>query len=250
MRKLLAILLLGVAPPALADALTVFAAASLRESLDAAVKPFEAATGHRVVVSYAASNALARQIESGAPAALFISADRDWMDHVEQRGLVVAGSRRDLLGNDLVLVAPAGSDVSVKIAPGVGLSGALGEGRLALANPDSVPAGKYAKAALVCLGAWAEVEKRLAPVENVRAALALVSRGEAPLGIVYRTDAMADKGVRIVDAFPPGSFPAIVYPIAELKGSTPAAHALAGFLASAAARGTWERYGFRVLAAK
>jgi molybdate transport system substrate-binding protein len=249
-RKLLAILLLGVAAPALADALTVFAAASLRESLDAAVKPFEAATGHKVVVSYAASNALARQIESGAPAALFISADRDWMDHVERRGLVVAGSRRDLLGNDLVLVAPASSAVSVRIAPGVGLSGALGEGRLALANPDSVPAGKYAKAALIRLGAWAEMEKRLAPVENVRAALALVSRGEAPLGIVYRTDAMADKGVRIVDAFPPGSFPAIVYPIAELKGSAPAAHALAGFLASAAARGTWERYGFRVLAAK
>lgn len=248
MRRLAALLLvLFAAAPARAGTIMVFAAASLRESLDAAVKPFESATGDKVVVSYAASSALAKQVEAGAPATLFIAADLDWMDHVEKRGLVVAGTRRNLLGNDLVLVAPAASPVSLRIGPGFDLAKALDGGRLALANPDAVPAGKYAKAALVSLGAWAGVEKHLAPVENVRAALALVSRNEAPLGIVYRTDAMADKGVRMVDAFPAGSFPAIVYPMAELRGSTPATHALARHLASPAARAIWQRYGFRVL---
>ncbi|HXF79990.1 MAG TPA: molybdate ABC transporter substrate-binding protein [Usitatibacter sp.] len=247
MRKLAALLLLAAAPFARAETITVFAAASLRESLDAAAKPFEAATGNKVVVSYAASNALARQIEAGAPATLFVSADLDWVDYVDKRGLTVPGTRVNLLGNDLVLVAPAASTASVKIAPGFDIARALGDGRLALANPDAVPAGKYAKAALASLGAWASVERRVAPAENVRAALALVSRNEAPLGIVYRTDAMADKGVRIVDAFPAGSFPAIVYPMVELKGSTPATHALAAYLASPATRPVWEHYGFRVL---
>ncbi|HSS29226.1 MAG TPA: molybdate ABC transporter substrate-binding protein, partial [Usitatibacter sp.] len=229
------------------ETITVFAAASLKEALDAAVKPFESSSGNKVVVSYAASNALAKQIEAGAPATLFISADLDWMDFVDKRGLVVAGTRRNLLGNDLVLIAPAASTVSVKVAPGFALARSLGDGRLALANPDAVPAGKYAKAALTSLGAWAGVETRIAPAENVRAALALVSRNEAPFGIVYRTDAMADKGVRILDAFPAGSFPAIVYPMAELKGSTAATHALAAHLAAPATRGLWERYGFHVL---
>ena len=248
MGKLAAIAFLLVAAPwARAETITVFAAASLREALGAAVKPFESATGNKVVVSYAASNALAKQIEAGAPATLFISADLEWMDYVEKRGDVVAGTRRNLLGNDLVLVAPAASAVFLRITPGFDLAKALGGGRLALANPAAVPAGKYARAALMSLGAWAGVEKRLAPVENVRAALALVSRNEAPLGIVYRTDAMADKGVRMVDAFPAGSFPAIVYPMAELKGSTAATHALAQHLASPAARPTWLRYGFHVL---
>ena len=240
------VIVLALVPAARAETVTVFAAASLRESLDAAVKPFEASTGNRVVVSYAASNALARQIEAGAPAALFISADLAWMDYVEKRGRVVAGTRRNLLGNDLVLIAPAGSTASVKIAPGFDLARPLGDGRLALANPDAVPAGKYARAALTSLGAWASVEKRVAPAESVRAALALVSRNEAPLGIVYRTDAMADKGVRIVDAFPAGSFPAIVYPMAELKGATAATHALAAHLAAPATDALWERYGFHV----
>lgn len=248
LRVVAAVLLsLALAPFAHAETITVFAAASLRESLDAAAKPFEAATGDKVVVSYAASNALARQVEAGAPATLFISADLDWLDYVEKRGLTIAGTRLNLLGNDLVLIAPAASNGSVKIAPGFDLAKALGDGRLALANPDAVPAGKYAKAALASLGAWAGVEKRLAPAENVRAALALVSRGEAPFGIVYRTDAMADKGVRIVDTFPGGSFPAIVYPMVELRGSTPATHALARHLASPATRAVWEHYGFRVL---
>lgn len=248
MRRIAALLLVLLAATlARAETVTVFAAASLKEALEAAAKPFESATGNRVVVSYAASNALARQIEAGAPAALFLSADLEWMDYVEKRGLLAPGTRRNLLGNGLVLIAPAASPAVLRIAPGFDLAKALGGGRLALANPDAVPAGKYAKAALVSLGAWAGIEKHIAPAENVRAALALVSRNEAPLGIVYRTDAMADRGVRIVDAFPAGSFPAIVYPMAELQGSTAAAHALARHLGSPAARATWQRYGFRVL---
>jgi molybdate transport system substrate-binding protein len=185
-----------------AETITVFAAASLGEALDAAARPFEAATGDKVAVSYAASSALARQVEAGAPASLFISADVDWIDYVEKRGLAVPGTRRDLHGNDLVLIAPAGSATSVKIAPGFDLAAALGDGRLALANPDSVPAGKYAKAALTALGAWQRVEGRIAPAENVRAALALVSRGEAPLGIVYRTDALAERACGWSPRFP------------------------------------------------
>ena len=248
MRRLPALLAcLLVAAAARAERITVFAAASLRESLAAAVQPFEAASGHKVVVSYGASNALARQIEAGAPAALFVSADLEWGDYLLARGLAAPGSRRNLLGNDLVLVAPSASATALKIAPGFDLARALGGGRLALANPDAVPAGKYAKAALVSLGAWMAVEKRIAPAENVRAALALVSRGEAPLGIVYRTDALADRGVRIVDTFPAASHPPIVYPLVEMKGAAPAAHALAAWLASPSARPVWERFGFRVL---
>jgi molybdate transport system substrate-binding protein len=248
MRRLAALLFCLLAGPlASADTITVFAAASLKEALDAAAKPFEDSTGNRVSVSYAASNALAKQIEAGAPATLFISADLDWVDYVEQRGLTVPGTRRNLLGNDLVLIAPAASTASVKIAPGFDLAAALGGGRLALANPDSVPAGKYAKAALTKLGAWQGVEGHVAPAENVRAALALVSRNEAPLGIVYRTDAMADKGVRVVGAFPAGSHPDIIYPMVQLKGTNAATAALAAHLAAPATRAIWERYGFRVL---
>ena len=247
--KRLAALLLALALPATAPAetITVFAAASLREALDAAVRPFEAATGHRVVVSYAASSALARQIEVGAPATLFISADADWIDYVHSRNLTVPGTRRNLLGNDLVLVAPAASRVSLGLAPHVDLASALGDGRLAIANPQVVPAGKYARAALVSLGAWNAIEKRIAPAENVRAALVLVSRGEAPLGIVYRTDAQAEKSVRIVDMFPPGTHPPIVYPMVMVRGATSATADLAAHLASPAMHLTWKRYGFRPL---
>jgi molybdate transport system substrate-binding protein len=242
---LLACLLL--ASFAYAEDITVFAAASLKEALDAAVKPYESASGNKVVVSYAGSNALAKQIEAGAPATLFISADLDWVDYVEKKGLTLPGTRRNVLGNDLVLIAPASSTASLKIAPGFDLAGALDGGRLALANPAAVPAGKYAKAALTSLGVWSAVEPKVAPAENVRAALALVSRGEAPFGVVYRTDALADKGVRIVDAFPVGSHPDIVYPMVQLKGATPATAALAAQLAAPESRATWERYGFRVI---
>ncbi len=234
----------ALAPGAFADTITVFAAASLKEALDAAAKPFSESTGHKVVVSYAASNALARQIEAGAPAAVFICADTEWADYVQSKGLALPGTRRDLLGNDLVLIAPAASGARIRIAPGFALGDALGSGRLAIANPDAVPAGRYAKASLTALGAWSAVERRLAPAENVRAALLLVARGEAPFGIVYRTDAMAEPGVRIVDAFPAASHPPIVYPIVLLKGAPAAAKDLSVYLASAKARAVWRRFGF------
>ena len=229
----------------LAADVVVFGAASLKEALDDQAKQFEAASGSKVVISYGASNALAKQIESGAPADLFISADLDWMDYVDRKALVMAGTRVNLLRNTLVLIAPAASRSALKIGPNFGLAAALASDKLAMANPDSVPAGKYGKAALEYLGVWASVEKQVARAENVRAALALVSRGESPYGIVYATDAFSDKGVRIVDAFPPGSYPPIVYPAAVMAASkSPAAKPLLEFLRSAPARATWETYGF------
>jgi len=230
---------------ALAADLTVFAAASLKESLDAQARQFEKDTGNRVVVSYGASNALAKQIEAGAPANLFISADLEWMDYVDQRRLLAPDSRVNLLRNTLVLVAPAGSSTGLKIGPGFDLAGALGTGKLAMANPDSVPAGKYGKAALESLGVWSRVEKQVVRAENVRAALVLVARGEAAYGIVYRTDALAEKGVRIVDTFPRNSHPPVVYPAALIaRGVTPSAKALLGYLRSVPARAIWDKYGF------
>ena len=224
----------------------VFAAASLKEALDAVADSFAAGRAGRVDVSYAASSVLARQITRGAPADIFISADADWADFVEKGGRVAPGTRRNLVANDLVLVAPAASKVNVKLVPGVDLAPALGKGRLAMGDPDSVPAGKYGKAALTSLGAWKGVEKRVAASENVRAALALVARGEVPLGIVYRTDALAEKGVRIVDTFPAGSHPPIVYPMLRLKrSSSPVATAFAGYLTTPDAAAIFQRYGFR-----
>lgn len=232
-------------PAALAAQVTVFAAASLKESLDAVARGYEAATGDKVVVSYAGSNALAKQVENGAPADVFISADSDWVAYLEKRGLTVPGSRRDLLGNDLVLVAPAASKVSLGLVPGVNLVAALGDRRLAIANPDAVPAGMYAKDALTMLGAWPAVAKRLAPTESVRAALLLVARGEAPLGIVYRTDALAEPRVRIVDKFPEATHPQIVYPVVRVKrGTSPSAQRFEDYLGSPQARGVFEHYGF------
>ena len=232
---------------AIAADVTVFAAASLKQALDDQAKRFEASTGNKVIVSYGASNALAKQIESAAPADLFISADLDWMDYVGQRNLLAAGSRTNLLRNTLVLIAPSSSKATVKIAPGFGLAAALGSERLAMANPDSVPAGKYGKAALEKLGVWTSVERQVARAENVRAALALVSRGEAPFGIVYSTDAWADKGVKIVDTFPCDTHPPIVYPAAVLASTkSAAARPLLDYLRSAPARAIWEKYGFGV----
>ena len=241
----LALCLACTASLVLAADITVFAAASLKESLDEQARRFEADTGSRVVVSYGASNALAKQIEAGAPANLFISADLEWMDYLDQRRLLAPGSRVNLLRNTLVLVAPAGSSTALKIGPGFDLAGALGTGKLAMANPDSVPAGKYGKAALESLGAWSKVEKQVVRSENVRAALALVARGEAAYGIVYRTDALAEKGVRIVDTFPETSHPPIVYPAALVAaGATPPAKTLLDYLHSAAARSIWDKHGF------
>lgn len=230
---------------AMAADVVVFAAASLKEALDDQAKQFEAANGHKVVISYGASNALAKQIEAGAPADLFMSADLDWMDYVDQKSLVMPGTRVNLLRNAPVLIAPASSRSTLKIGPGFALAAALGQEKLAMANPDSVPAGKYGKSALETLGVWASVEKQVARAENVRAALALVSRGEAPFGIVYATDAFADKGVRIVDTFLPDSHPPIVYPAAILTSSkSPAAKPLLYYLRSGPARAVWDKYGF------
>lgn len=243
-------LLVGLAVPAavLAADITVFAAASLKEALDDQAKTFSGATGHKVKVSYGASNALAKQIEAAAPVDVFISADLDWMDYVDQRGLLAPGTRFNLLRNELVLIAPKDSTSTLKIGPGFGLAAALGANKLAMANPDSVPAGKYGKAALEALGAWASVEKQVARAENVRAALALVSRGEAPIGIVYRTDALADPGVKIVDTFPSDTHPPIIYPAALLKANQAdaAAKLFLNYLRAVSARPTWEKYGFRL----
>jgi molybdate transport system substrate-binding protein len=233
-----------VASQARAETPIVFAAASLKGSLDDVAGAYEARTGKQVRVSYGASSALARQIEAGAPAQLFISADTDWVDYLEKRQLA-RPPRVNLLANDLVLIAPASSTVKLKIAPGFPLAAALGGGRLAVADPAGVPAGKYARAALEVLGVWPQVVAKLAPAESVRAALALVAREEAPLGIVYRTDALADYRVRIVDSFPRGTHPPIVYPLTALRGTGAEARAFAVFAASPEARAVWARYGFR-----
>jgi molybdate transport system substrate-binding protein len=235
--------LLG-ARPAAADVL-VFAAASLKNALDDAIADYGKKTGVKVEVSYAASGPLARQIDAGAPADLFISADTDWMDDVAKHGAIRPDSRVDLLGNRLVLVTAKAHPVAVKLAPDADLAGTLGDGRLAIGDPQSVPAGKYGQAALEKLGLWASVEPKLARAENVRAALALVSRGEAPLGIVYATDAAADPGVAIAAEFPEGSYPAIIYPAALVKDSKNAgAKPFLEYLESPAAAPFFTRQGF------
>lgn len=236
----------GSARPATAEVL-VFAAASLKNALDDASAAYQRQEGDRIVISYAASSALARQIENGAPADIFISADLDWMDYVQRKKLIKPETRKNLLGNRLVLIAPAASTVAAAIKPGFPLATLLGDGRLAIADPDSVPAGKYAKAALATLGVWASVENKLARAENVRAALFFVARREAPLGIVYQTDADADKGVRIVAAFPEDSHPPILYPIALTAASHDGAAKFLTFLESPAARPFFEKEGFTVL---
>jgi molybdate transport system substrate-binding protein len=241
----LATYLAAASPVAIAADVTVFAAASLKEAMDTQAKQFEASTGNKVIVSYGASNTLAKQIEAGAPADIFISADLEWMDYLDQRHLIAPNARFDLLHNTLVLIAPSSSNSSLKIGPDFALAAALGTEKLAMANPDSVPAGKYGKSALEKLGVWASVEKQVARAENVRAALALVSRGEARFGIVYKTDALADKGVKIVDTFPPDSHPPIIYPAAVLVSSkSTAARPLLDYLRSTQARSVWESYGF------
>jgi molybdate transport system substrate-binding protein len=244
-RIALGLLLAFSAACAPAADLTVFAAASLKDSLDENVKAFSAKTGHNVRVSYAGSNALAKQIESGAPADVFMSADEEWMDYVGQKNLLAAGTRRDLLTNTLVLIAPADSKAKLSIAPGFGLAAALAGGRLALANPDSVPIGKYARAALTKLGVWNDVEKSLTRSENVRASMVLVARGETPFGIVYATDAKVEPKVRVVDTFAADLHPKVVYPVAILAGRQNAnTQALYDYLFGAEARAVWNRFGF------
>ncbi|MGD9886144.1 MAG: molybdate ABC transporter substrate-binding protein [Reyranella sp.] len=230
-------------------AVVVFAAASLKNALDEIAATWSKDTGKPMPrVSYAASSALARQIERGAPADLFISADLDWMDYLQGKNLITADSRFNLLGNKIVLIAPRDSKLTTVEIKGADLDKALAGGRLSMANVDAVPVGKYGKAALAKLGAWNNVKERLAQAENVRAALLLVARGETPLGIVYATDAAAEPGVKIVGTFPAGSHPPIIYPAALAKDSKNAdAKAFFDFLRSARARTAFENQGFTVL---
>jgi molybdate transport system substrate-binding protein len=228
----------------------VFAAASLKNALDGVNREYAAETGRKVTIAYAASSTLAKQIERGAPADVFISADRRWMDHARQHDLINPKTRHDLLGNSLVLIAPKDSPVGagqVTIAPGVPLEKLLGDGRLAMAEPNSVPAGIYGKAALTKLGVWDQVAGKVAAAENVRAALMLVARGEAPLGIVYKTDAAIEPGVRIIGTFPPDSHESIVYPMALTRSARPEATQFAAYLRGPAATRIFEENGFTVL---
>jgi molybdate transport system substrate-binding protein len=224
--------------------LIVLAASSLTDALNDIGPAFTAATHRGVKLSYAASSALAKQIESGAPADVFMSADTDWMDYLQTRNLIDIKSRRNVLGNRLVLISPADSAVTIKIAPHFALGKLLGDGRLATGNPDSVPVGKYAKVALTNLGVWSDVQDKIAAADNVRAALALVSRGEAPLGIVYRTDALVEKKVRIVAEFPASSHDPIIYPVATTAVAHEGAADFVRFLLSPTAQAIFSKYGF------
>lgn len=223
----------------------VFAAASLKTALDEINAQWHERTGKHAAISYAASSALAKQIELGAPADLFISADEDWMDYLAQRKLIRPETRSDLVGNRLVLISSKGADLQVNIAPGFPLLSLLGQGRLAMANTDAVPAGKYGRAALEALGVWESVKGRIAQAENVRAALLMVSRGEAPLGIVYQSDAASDPNVSRSGTFPENTHPRIAYPIAVTTSSMkPAAGAFIDMLKTQEARTVFEKQGF------
>jgi molybdate transport system substrate-binding protein len=228
--------------------IVVFAAASLKTALDAVNAQWQKATGRKAVISYAASPALAKQIEQGAPAQVFISADLDWMDYLAQKNLIKPETRSNLLGNRLVLIAPRDRAQPLEVAQGFDLIGRLATGRLALANVEAVPAGKYAKAALIKLGVWDGVAAKTAQTENVRAALLLVSRGEAPAGIVYQTDAASDANVAIIGTFPEDTHPPIVYPVALTAAAAhPDARAFLAFLTSGEAKPLFRAHGFTVL---
>lgn len=223
---------------------TVYAAASLTNVLDDLGAEFERRTQVPVKFSYAASSLLAKQIEAGTKADVFVSADQEWMDYLAARKRIRPATRIDVAANRLVLVAPADSAVQLKIAPNFPLAAALGSGRLATGDPASVPVGRYAQAALTKLGVWPSVESRIAGAENVRAALAFVSRGEAPLGIVYATDAKVDPKVRVVDTFPADTHLPITYPAAVVEGASADADAFVAFLGSREAQTVFARYGF------
>jgi molybdate transport system substrate-binding protein len=250
---LAAAVLLALAGPFAAGAasaqskVTVFAAASLTDALGDVAKLYKQEKNVDIVASYAASSALAKQLEQGAPADLFISADNDWMDYAEKKGLMKAGTRVALLGNRLVLVTAADKVKPVELKPGVDLASIVGESKLAMGLVASVPAGKYGKTALTKLGIWDAVAPKVAETESVRAALALVSRGEAAYGIVYATDAAADAKVAVAGVFPADSHPAIVYPLAETKDAGPAAAAFRAYLSGPAAKAVFEKRGFSVL---
>lgn len=224
--------------------LLVFAAASLSNVLGALAQRYERQSGVRVKSSFAASSALARQIEAGSRADVFVSADEEWMDYLQRRQLIEPTSRRDLVGNRLVLIAPADSPISLRIAPAFPLRAALGDARLSTADPDTVPVGRYARAALTSLGVWHDVEDRLVRADNVRSALMFVARGEAPLGIVYRTDARAEPKVRIVDTFPASTHAPITYPAAMTIRASHYASSFLEFLSKPESLDTWRQFGF------
>ena len=244
------IALAGAPQPLIAqEQITIFAAASLKNALDDANAAFTKATGTKVVASYEASSALAKQIEQGAPADVFISADLRWMDYVAEHKLIKPDTRINLLGNKLVLIAPTDSKLDhVAIGQGFDVAKLAGDGRIAVADVKAVPAGLYAKAALEKLGAWAAAEQRLAQAANVRASLAFVARGETPIGIVYETDAKVERKVKIIGTFPDGSYPPVTYPVAATADTKKAGVAqYLGFLRSSAAKAIFENYGFSFL---
>jgi molybdate transport system substrate-binding protein len=227
--------------------IVVFAAASLTDAMQQVADGYSKSSGTAVKISFAASSALAHQIESGAPADVFVSADRDWMDFLQSHGLIQIDSRQDLLGNRLALVAPTASKLSIKIAPKFPLAAALGDGHWVTGDPDSVPVGRYAKAALQHLGVWDSLVPGLVRADNVRGALTLVARGEVAFGIVYETDAMVDAKVRVVDIFPADSHPPIVYPMALTKGASPQATAFVRYARGTEAAAVFRKFGFAVL---
>ncbi|HEY7843975.1 MAG TPA: molybdate ABC transporter substrate-binding protein [Bradyrhizobium sp.] len=245
------VILWGVASsPAAAEdkTLTVFAAASMKNALDDIDAAFTAKTGVKVSASYAASSTLAKQIEQGAPADVFVSADTDWMDYAISKKSINESTRVNLLGNSIVLIAPKDSKIDkVTISQGFDLAKLAGDGRIATGDVKSVPVGKYAKAALEKLGSWQAAEPKFAMAESVRAALALVARGEAPLGIVYSTDAKVEPGVKVVGTFPADSHPPIIYPVAATSTAKPEAREYLDYLHSQAAKAVLEKYGFNYL---
>jgi molybdate transport system substrate-binding protein len=231
--------------PSRAGDLLIFAAASTTEIVNAAIADFKSGP---VRASYASSGALARQIDAGAPAEIFLSANEKWVDWLEKRGRIKSGHRKELLGNRLVLIAPRASTIALEIGPFFPLAAALGDGRLAIADPAHVPAGQYAKQALKKLGVWDELSRRAARAPNVRSVLALVERGEAAAGIVYRTDAIRSIRVRMVDSFPASSHPRIAYTLALIApGTDRAVLALFAYLQSSRAQAIYRRFGFKVL---
>ena len=253
---LMALPLAAGRPARAAEPVVVFAAASLKNALDEAAAAWTKETGKTTRISYAGSNALAKQIEAGAPADLFISADEAWMDTADRTGGLKAGSRFNFLRNALVLIGPAagmqGADPQIALAPDLGatLTKVLAGGKLAMANTEAVPAGKYGKAALQKLGGWDAVKGQVAQADNVRTALLLVARGEAPLGIVYATDATAEPAVKVMATFPSDSHPPLVYPAAVTKISTnPDAEVFLAYLKGASARAAFEGQGFTVIGA-
>jgi len=224
--------------------LLIFAAASLTNALREVAAQYRASGGPSATLVFGSSSTLARQIEAGAAADVFFSADTDWMDYLAARQLIERATRHDIVGNRLALIAPARSRIALTVAPGFALRAALGSGRLALGDPAGVPAGRYARAALTTLGVWSSVSDRLAPAENVRAALEYVARGETPLGIVYQTDAFIEPRVRIVALFPVRDAPPIVYPAAVVRGAHAGAAAFVADLQSAAAQRIFHKFGF------